>query len=132
MSSTLEDFWASFDRAWDSHSASAVLAHFDDGCVLSFIDGRVFLGKVEIERFYREAFAQMKGGLVHRASIQVESGLDSRGLFQITNADGRSELVAGSYELELSSRRLILRLSLKKNASSLSVQTAPTRSDGLP
>ncbi len=110
----LHDLWAEFDRAWNSHSASALAVHFSDDCILTFIDGRQFEGKEEIQKFYQDAFSKISKDLIHRATVEEEAGLTGRGTFRITSADGRLSILVGHYEIEFSAQRLILRLTLKK------------------
>jgi hypothetical protein len=125
MDTTLHDFWACFDRAWDSHRADAVAAYFEERCILSFIDGRQFAGRKEIKEFYQDAFSKMPSGLIHRATVEEEAGLTGRGSFRISSPVERLNVLVGHYEIEFSTQRLILRLTLRRTQPNHSPEPTP-------
>ena len=114
MSTPLQEFWTVFNAAWNRHDAGDVAALFEQSAQLSFIDGRLLSGRKAIEEFYRDAFAGLQGALTHEASVEKEAGSSGHGAFRILSADGNTAVLAGRYEIKLSTRRLILRLTLQQ------------------
>jgi len=70
LSAPLQEFWAVFDEAWNRRNAGAVAALFEDTAKFSFIDGRSFSGRKQIEDFYRGAFARLQGALTHEGTVE--------------------------------------------------------------